>query len=258
MILATLFSGTAPAIILCFGIITAMELDRRLALRRTARHPEQTRAGVGAVEGAVFALLGLLIAFTFQGAAARFDGRRQLILNETNALSTAWSQLDVLPAGTQAPLRDLFRRHLASRLEIYRWLPDLSAARKALETSNALQQEIWTAAVAACQTEAGRPLTVFVLPPLNQLFDLATARTISMRTHPPLAIFASVSALALICSLLAGSGMAAANGRNWNHMLVLPASYCSRSTSSSTWSIPDPASSAWTPPTSPWWNFASR
>ena len=51
----------------------------------------------GAVVGAVFALLGLLMAFTFSGAYSRFDVRRQLIVQEANAIGTAYLRLDLLP-----------------------------------------------------------------------------------------------------------------------------------------------------------------
>jgi hypothetical protein len=44
--------------------------------RRRAKAADEAVAGSGTVEGAIFALLGLLVAFTFSGAAARFDTRR--------------------------------------------------------------------------------------------------------------------------------------------------------------------------------------
>jgi hypothetical protein len=59
-------------------------------------------AAVGTVEGAVFGLLALLVAFTFSGAAARFDTRRQLIVEETNDIGTAYLRLDLLPAAAGA------------------------------------------------------------------------------------------------------------------------------------------------------------
>jgi len=62
---------------------------------------EGARAGTGTIEGAVFALLGLLIAFTFSGAAARFEDRRALIIEETNDIGTAYLRLDLLPASAQ-------------------------------------------------------------------------------------------------------------------------------------------------------------
>ena len=69
------------------------------------------------MEGAVFALLGLLVAFAFSGAATRFDTRRQLIVEETNAVGTAYVRLDLLPAEVQPTLRARVRQYLATRLE---------------------------------------------------------------------------------------------------------------------------------------------
>src|SRR5580765_7773073 len=74
---------------LFLGMLILLEVGRRIGARRLAEDPEGAEAGVGTVEGAVFALLGLLIAFTFSGAASRFDTRRQLIIEETNDIGTA-------------------------------------------------------------------------------------------------------------------------------------------------------------------------
>lgn len=50
---------------LFLGMLLLLELGRRIGTRRLAQDPEGARQGVGAVEGALFGLLGLLIAFTF-------------------------------------------------------------------------------------------------------------------------------------------------------------------------------------------------
>ena len=74
-----------------------MEAGRRFGRRRLSEDPEGARAGASAVEGVVFALFGLLIAFTFTSAASRYETRRDLILRHTNAIGTAWLRLDLLP-----------------------------------------------------------------------------------------------------------------------------------------------------------------
>ena len=125
------------------GMLLLMEAGRRIGAWRMAKDPDGARAGVGAVEGAVFALLGLLIAFTFSGAAVRFDARRQLIVEETNAIGTAYLRLDLLPAAAQPALREKFRQYVDSRLEVYRRLPDIESAMEELARSNSLQGEIW-------------------------------------------------------------------------------------------------------------------
>ena len=67
--------------------------------------PAHRHAALGAVEAAILALLGLLLAFTFSGAGASFDWRRHLIVKETNAIGTAYLRLEILPAGAQPALR---------------------------------------------------------------------------------------------------------------------------------------------------------
>lgn len=216
--MSIILAAALTAIGLFGGILLLLELGRRIGVKRMARDSEGARAGTGAVEGAVFGLMGLLIAFTFSGAASRFDTRRQLVTEEANNIGTAWLRLDLLPAGAQPALRDSFRRYLDSRLEVYRKLPDLQAAERALGQSAVLQGEIWTQAVAACR-EGSSPATVLLLPSLNQMIDITTTRTMAARIHPPLVIFVMLVVLTLISALLAGYAMAAAKTRNWIHML---------------------------------------
>ena len=200
------------------GVVLLVEVGRRVGIRRIAEDSEGARAGAGAVEGAVFGLLGLLIAFTFTGAASRFDVRRQLVTEEANDIGTAWLRLDLLPAGAQPALRASFRRYLDTRLEVYEKLPDLDAAKAALTRSVAMQGEIWTQSVAACR-EGPPPAAMLLLPALNQMIDITTTRTMAAKIHPPLIIFAMLVVLTLIGGLLAGYGMAAAKTRSWVHML---------------------------------------
>jgi hypothetical protein len=131
------------ALALFIGMILCLELGRRIGIRQTSRDPEGARSGLGTVEGAVFALLGLLIAFTFSGAASRFDNRRQLIVEEANAIGTAYLRLDVLQGEFRDRLRKDFRRYVENRVEAYRKLPDLEAANQAWKKAAAIQDEIW-------------------------------------------------------------------------------------------------------------------
>ena len=83
---------------LFLGMLLFLEIGRRIAARQRKEDSGTAGEGVGAVDGAVFALLGLLIAFTFSGASSRFDTRRQLIVEETNDIGTAYLRVDLLAA----------------------------------------------------------------------------------------------------------------------------------------------------------------
>lgn len=206
------------ALVLFVGMVMLLETGRRLGRRRQAWLEEGARAGLGQVEGAILALMGLLVAFTFSGAATRFDTRRQLIVQEANAIGTAWLRLDLLPAAAQPELRDLFRHYLDARLATYQRMPDLAAVRTEADRANALQGEIWKRATIACR-EAANPLTAQLIPALNDMFDIATTRNSAALIHPPAIIFFMLGTLALMSSLLAGYAMAGGRSRSLIHVL---------------------------------------
>jgi hypothetical protein len=209
--------------VLFVGMLVLLEVGRRVGVRHVARDPEGARYGLGIIEGAVFSMLGLLIAFTFSGAATRFDARRQLVVEEANDIGTAWLRLDLLPAVEAGGLRELFRQYLDSRIETYRKLPDIAAATAELARSVKLQGEIWASAVAAGRESGSQPAQVLLLPALNQMFDITTTRTETTKIHPPTIIFAMLGVLSLGASVLAGYGMAGGKARRWTHMIAFAA-----------------------------------
>jgi len=201
-----------------FGILLMLDLGRRLRRRRAAG--DGGAAGMGAVEGAVFALMGLLVAFTFSGAAARFDGRRQLIVEEANDLGTAYLRLDLLPPGPRAAVQETFRRYVDTRLEAYRAIQDLGVVRAKVAEYQALQNEMWSQAVAGCQQQSPQTAcAVLLLPALNAVFDIASTRAAAVRLHPPMVIYGMLSVVALACALLAGFSMGTAARRSWLHVV---------------------------------------
>jgi hypothetical protein len=205
---------------LFLGMLLFMEIGRRVAVGRMREDTGAAGEGVGTVAGAVFALLGLLIAFTFSGASSRFDTRRQLIVEETNDIGTAYLRLDLLPADLQPALRESFRRYLDARIEVYRKLPDIAAAKKSLAKADELQRQIWRQAVVASRAEGAPPAApILLLPALNAMIDITTTRTMATQMHPPTIVFAMLFGLALAASLLAGYGMTGSKVRRWFHML---------------------------------------
>ncbi len=208
------------AIGLLLGMLFMLEVGRRIGLWRMAVDTEGARAGIGTVESALLALLGLLIAFSFSGAAARFDARRQQIVDEANDIGSAYLLIDLLRPEAQPPLRDKFRQYVDSRLEAYRKMPDLDAAKAEFERSKALQNEIWTQAVTATRDSGYQPVAMLMLPAISKMIDISSQRTMALQMHPPTIIFVMLAGLMLVGSLLAGYGMASGKSRNWMHTVA--------------------------------------
>lgn len=189
------------------GLLGSYSIGRRMRLRRLSADSDDL-PGAGIVEGAVFTLLGLILAFSFAGAASRFDERRHLIVEEANAIGTAYLRLDLLAPAARDEMRASFRTYLDSRLAVYRALPDIDAAKAGLARSSELQQQIWTRAVHA--TTGSQPATMLLLPALNDMFDITTTRTMATWSHPPWVIFVLLLVLCLLGAFIAGHAMGTA------------------------------------------------
>ena len=131
------------------GMVVMQQVGHGIATRRIALDPEGAKKGAGVIEGAVFGLLSLLLAFTFSGAVARFDTRRHLVSEEAIRIGTAFDRIELLPADAQPGLRDLFKRYLDARLETYRDAGDAVQTAAAWNHSLKLQEEIWAHSVEA-------------------------------------------------------------------------------------------------------------
>ena len=86
---------------LFIGILVLIGIGRRVGTRSLSREGESASKGFVAVEGALFGLLGLVLAFLFSGALSRFDWRRSLVVEEANNIGTAWLRVDLLPEDAQ-------------------------------------------------------------------------------------------------------------------------------------------------------------
>jgi hypothetical protein len=167
-----------------------MNLGRRLGARYLVREGTPTVTGLNTVEGAVFALMGLVLAFAISGALQRFDERKQLILQETNAIGTAYDRLGLLenPAGLE--LKSALKAYLRARIDLYQkgigfsfWQGAEVASDDRLARLSELKTAIWDGAVTACAPETNGCI---LNPSLNSTFErqCATVRTKDIRRMP--------------------------------------------------------------------------
>jgi hypothetical protein len=187
-------------------------------------------AGLTTVEGAVFALIGLLLAFTISGALQRFDDRRQLVIQEANAASTAHDRLALFDEGAGHDMQNKLKDYVQARIDLYRMPHDYSLLTRTESFSQdqeekiiGLKNRLWNAAVGACPQSNFRPACGQALPSLANLFEVARLRLGAAEKHPPQVIYVMLFGLGLGGSLLAGFGMAAAKSRSWIHMIIFAA-----------------------------------
>ena len=213
------------AMIVSLGLFAGMLLflEGGYRIGRVAQREPSCHEGVGALETAVYALLGLLLGFSFSGATSRFEEQWQLSVKETNAIGTAYLRVGVLPDDSQTEIRKLFREYLRVRLETQASLPDIAAAERGMVHSSQLQQQIWSNAVAGSREDSTQNAARLLLPAINDMIDVTTERAVGFQARLPSLIFYLLIFIALISSLLAGYGMAKRKTRSLLHMILFAA-----------------------------------
>jgi hypothetical protein len=203
------------------GLLVFLEIGREIGLRRLKKNSISLATGIGASESVVFALLGLLIAFTFTGAATRFEARRHLIVEEANNISTAYLRIDLLAAEDQPAIRNLFKRYTEQRLKSYKDIRNEHMTVSNQSATAKLQQDIWRTAITGGKNpEASADANKLLLPALNAMIDITTTRTVATRNHPPIVIYFLLFGLSLVSAILIGYGNAANTKRAWLHEIA--------------------------------------
>lgn len=199
------------------GLLVTLEIGRWMRARSSIDEADRT----GAADGMVFAIVGLLIAFSFGGAASRFDARRELIVKQSNALGTAWMRTDLLPESDREAVRRPMREWLKLTLD---GLTGDGMAPQAFESlltkASLLQDQSWGAAVSAVERHPKPQTAQLVLPPMNEWIDLTTERVeMNNRGAPPI-LFPMLVVLAMTCAVLAGFKMGKQSGANKFHRIA--------------------------------------
>lgn len=212
-------------LVMFLGSLALIELGRRMGKRHLDGDGRISMTGLGAVEGAVFALIGLLIAFTLSGALQRYDDLRTLIVEEANAISNANDRLEMLDEPDRSQVRARLKSYLEARLTLYKLPMSFSIVDNMsvydpdqLAKIAEIRKKLWQSAVAACARAPTTAPSNLILPALNEVSTVARDRAGANERHPPRIIYLMLLGLGLTGSLLAGFGMAAGRQRSFLHI----------------------------------------
>lgn len=207
-------SGFAFALILFLSMIFTLQLGQIIG----KKYPP--RSGFNITEGAVFTLMGLLVAFTFASSNQRFDLRRTMMIDEANAISTSYLRLSTLPTSDQQALKKDYLEYIESRLALYNAIPDFKKIESELAKFKLIQNKIWRDAIIATKRSSSPMTAMLVLPSINTMFDIANTRTAYSNLHPHILIFILLITVAVLSAFLAGYGMAGKEKWQSLHVLV--------------------------------------
>jgi len=175
-------------------VLLSVECGYRLGRYRRNRHEQEKETPVGTMVGATLGLLAFILAFTFGLAAARFDTRRQVLLDEANAIGTTYLRAGMLPERREE-IRTLLRNYVNTRLEAVR--PGNIA--EGIRQSENIQNELWTHATAVGEKNPNSIVVGLFVQSLNEMIDLHAKRVqAGLRSRIPGAIWIGLFAVAAL------------------------------------------------------------
>jgi hypothetical protein len=192
-------------------ILGASEIGRRLAVRSTGR----VGKNISTLESAILALLALMIGFTFAMALSRFEGRREAVLHEANAIGTTALRARLLPPPHRAEALKLLQEYVKIRIDITERPLSLETMNAAIARSNEIHEALWQQVKAVTKKDTGMVPTGLFIQTLNEMIDDHEKRLTAARNRVPNIVLLALYGIAAVASGFTGyaSGIEARRSR---------------------------------------------
>lgn len=204
--------------VVLFGLA---EAGYRVGLRLHTAKDDARKSQIGGVQGAVLGLLGLLLGFTFAMAAGRYDTRRELVLKEANTIGTTWLRAGLLPEAQRAPVKQLLRDYVDTRLKYEPLVRDPAMLMEGMRLSGEIQNQLWQQAETAAATSP-TPITVSFITTLNEMIDTDAERVAAMRGRIPSSVWSLLLLVAGFGCFTSSYGSGAQGARSSFTNFLLP------------------------------------
>ena len=176
-------------------VLLAVEIGFRAGVLRQGRAQHEKDAPVGVMVGATLGLLAFLLAFTFGFAANLFVAKRDVMLEEANAIGTAYLRAELLPEGHVAPVRDLFREYVDVRLAA----ATTGAVDEAVRRSEEIQTQLWAHAMTSMRERPDSLAVGLFVQALNAVIDVHSKRVlIAVQSRVPPTIWLALYTVAFL------------------------------------------------------------
>jgi hypothetical protein len=198
-------------------VLASTEVGWRLGDYSRRRPRQEKDAPIGAVVGSMLGLLAFLLAFTFGMAASRYDARKQLVMQEANAIGTAYLRAEMLPEPQRGEIRNLLREYASPRVRGVTWLMTPEARAQA----SALHGRLWTGAVAATESNPGSVLGGLFIESLNEVIDFDETRVTAGRNRIPDSIWMVLYVVTILSMAALGYQFGLTGERSWVVIILL-------------------------------------
>jgi hypothetical protein len=185
-------------------IIIAFELGFNLGKWQRTRQVGDNKIRLGPLVAATLGLLAFMIALTFNSVSSHYDIRKQLVLDEANAVGTAYARTQILDEADKVEAQRLLHDYVTLRVETRQYGTTRQAMQEGIDKSEAIQDELWARAIVIAGQNP-TPITALYLQSLNTLMDRHQERvTVNIHHRMPAIFWAALYGLAALAMVVGG------------------------------------------------------
>ncbi len=197
-------------------VLLSIEVGWRLGNYRRKPVEDDKKVPISAAVGATLGLLAFLLAFTFGMAGSRFDNRKQVVLNEANAIGTTYLRTDFLPEPLRAEVRSFLREYTVLRAAG----ASVILSPQGMAKAASLQDQLWAIADSA-RVQSDSISTGLFIQSLNEMIDLDATRVTANRNRIPDAIWLMLCVVTILSMAAMGYEFGQTGTRNWTITILL-------------------------------------
>ena len=184
------------ALSLCIFVLMLVfgEAGFQLGSHARTRLDKEAPESLGPMVGGLLAMLAFVLAITFSMASAQHAARKNNVLEEANAIGTAYLRADLIDSQYGSEVKSLLRKYVDIRLQATSG-GDINAA---ITRSVEIHKKLW-AQVSEAANDNPNTNTLLAIQSINTVIDMHERRvTAALRDQIPVSIWI---ALALIVAL---------------------------------------------------------
>lgn len=190
--------------LIIFSVVFGVTLLGLAAGRYLRRHSETLREPFGVLQAALLGLVALILAFGLSLAVGRYESRRAAVVDDANAIGTAYLRAQTLAEPVRSRSLALLVQYTDTSIRLSHTIPSSTAQQRVIADGDAQLRMLWglagQALVAAPLASAPRLYT----DSLNKTIDMQTVRVSVLNNRVPGAVLAiEVGGAAVALGLLA-------------------------------------------------------
>lgn len=176
---------------------------RKRKIARDGGETAEADSQEGYVVSAILGLLALLLGFTFSLAVDRFDARRILVLEEANAIGTAYLRAQILDEPHRTRMSTILHDYTENRVKLGQ-SGVVNDQLKRLATNDQLLTDLWSATVASFDSVKNLDFSSALIESVNAVIDDDAARKAARFARVPVGVFVVLYVYVLTSACLLG------------------------------------------------------